>query len=752
MEIPTCVQKVFDVNLGHRSYGGRGEYYPTYSPINFFDKHLDTNSIMKSVVHLPDLQLELLNFIDELVESADEFPSAPFPSKVYDGGFFLSRTCQSIQSATDIARNYELSLSKSCAYVASRILLQSKSNGWFNDLVWKKHSENDNLPSSSHGAGNYSSSSPKSDSWFTTRKWSLFLQRNAPQLGVCLALTTAERNRWKFLKECSPDTELAVWEIFACSSVSRELFSSIQDIAKQAQNSDAVWKRPCTEDFHLTHHPYKFYPDATETPWTLPESTTNSDVYESTHPTVTTVPPLIHTKPLQNNRAEYPTSTVERGMDYLQRAWARAVDINATFIILHRGASEIICIRHRASQTLYVSGIIDTSAVGYGKLQAALYAAIVKDKAIREEMWATRDRGDKGIKGKEVAEKELEEKEKKRGAADDNDSGLKNNGRPMKRSRSNSDGSARPSLVSHISDMKTRCQKLNLAIISLEYSLHRSAAPSLFIRCIQTSEGEVLPSEIERSYPLSHCLRLDIREKIGHGASGIVHRATLFIGAGSGNTPNTQHLSQPPPPSEDVVVKFARHRTSRESLQHEFLIYSRLAQEKVHAVPYCFGLFEDIESEDSPLILVTSYVGENLAVVHQNRYFYDLDETKRKTVLVPHEQRPAFLHSLAELHAAGVHHRDIRPPNIVIDKEGNVKFIDFDKARLYVTGKERKHERKRLLGLMRGRAVDYDRTSMRSGRSCGDCTDGSCSDTMEGGEDEEEEFRAQSEPPLRSRM
>jgi hypothetical protein len=80
-----------------------------------------------------------------------------------------------------------------------------------------------------------------------------------------------------------------------------------------------------------------------------------------------------------------------------------------------------------------------------------------------------------------------------------------------------------------------------------------------------------------------------------------------------------------------------------------------------------------------------------------------------------------------------------------------VKFIDFDKARLYVTGKERKHERKRLLRLMRGKVVDYDRTSMRSGRSCGDCTNESCNETTEGG-DEDEGFRAQSAPLLRSGM
>ncbi|KAJ3999832.1 hypothetical protein F5050DRAFT_815410 [Lentinula boryana] len=72
------------------------------------------------------------------------------------------------------------------------------------------------------------------------------------------------------------------------------------------------------------------------------------------------------------------------------QAWARAVDLDATFIILHRGTTEMICIRHRESQTLFVSEIIDTSVHYYGKLQTAIYAAIVKDQAQRQEMWEKR--------------------------------------------------------------------------------------------------------------------------------------------------------------------------------------------------------------------------------------------------------------------------------------------------------------------------------------------------------------------------
>ncbi|KAE9383912.1 hypothetical protein BT96DRAFT_950942, partial [Gymnopus androsaceus JB14] len=209
---------------------------------------------------------------------------------------------------------------------------------------------------------------------------------------------------------------------------------------------------------------------------------------------------------------------------------AHAVHTDATFIIFHRGASEIICIRHRASQTLYVSEIIDT-CTNYGKLQTELYAAILKDNADRQEIWEK----------KHPPRLEQKEETKKRPLELQKDSS-------RKRSRSNSDCGAHP---------------LKVYFTLPAYNM-------------KTSEGKIRSLPVRPSYSLDSCLRLDLKQRIGGGAIGTTYRATLTIGSDSTRC-------------EDVVVKLANNDDrSRKHLRHEFSIYEHLARAKVQAVPHLY--------------------------------------------------------------------------------------------------------------------------------------------------------------------
>jgi hypothetical protein len=66
----------------------------------------------------------------------------------------------------------------------------------------------------------------------------------------------------------------------------------------------------------------------------------------------------------------------------------QAVRVDGTIIVLHSGNYELVCLRHRGSQTLYVSDLIEPPTCtnpGYGKLQVGIYVAVIQDTIDRHK-------------------------------------------------------------------------------------------------------------------------------------------------------------------------------------------------------------------------------------------------------------------------------------------------------------------------------------------------------------------------------
>jgi hypothetical protein len=64
------------------------------------------------------------------------------------------------------------------------------------------------------------------------------------------------------------------------------------------------------------------------------------------------------------------------------------VRVDGTVIILHSGNHELVCLRHRDSQTLYVSDVIEPPTCanpGYGKLHVGIYLAAIQDTIDRQK-------------------------------------------------------------------------------------------------------------------------------------------------------------------------------------------------------------------------------------------------------------------------------------------------------------------------------------------------------------------------------
>ena len=58
------------------------------------------------------------------------------------------------------------------------------------------------------------------------------------------------------------------------------------------------------------------------------------------------------------------------------------ISTDRTIIILHSGNHELVCLWHRASQTLYISDVIKLPTCtnpGYGKLHVGIYLAAIQD-------------------------------------------------------------------------------------------------------------------------------------------------------------------------------------------------------------------------------------------------------------------------------------------------------------------------------------------------------------------------------------
>jgi hypothetical protein len=102
------------------------------------------------------------------------------------------------------------------------------------------------------------------------------------------------------------------------------------------------------------------------------------------------------------------------------QAWGQAVRQNTTLLVLHAGNYEYVCIRHRETQTLYISDILHIPFLkepGYGKVQIGIYISAVEDALRRFDL-------DNSINKSGMRKKPA----KKRPAAS-------NQGRPKKRQR-----------------------------------------------------------------------------------------------------------------------------------------------------------------------------------------------------------------------------------------------------------------------------------------------------------------------------
>ncbi|GLB43209.1 hypothetical protein LshimejAT787_1301100 [Lyophyllum shimeji] len=347
----------------------------------------------------------------------------------------------------------------------------------------------------------------------------------------------------------------------------------------------------------------------------------------------------------------------------LQHAWTRAVERDASFIVLHSGNFERIAFRHRSTQTLFISDLIDVTLCknpAYGKLHIGLFMSIIEDVLDRTRQLVQFD-----------METESRQPKKRKREVQASDTRK----RPKTRASVAREATQQMEQRKNFKIVSEEVANRPLALLRIQEHPFNSPAPASFLPA-------GLPRAARKAVYTSHeYIYLTLTSKIGGGATGDVHAAAIELYADG----TAYSLS-------DVVVKLAFEAGQRKRMRHEFEVYEHLKSSGVTGIPHVFGLFQDVEGDT--LALVMSNVGTSLWDRRPDKEDIEFFASKA--------ERIAFARVLESIHDAGVRHRDIRAENLLVDDSGVVSIVDFDQAVLNASERSREAELKHLLSLLDG--------------------------------------------------
>ncbi|KAF4573544.1 hypothetical protein AB1N83_009777 [Pleurotus pulmonarius] len=621
---------------------------PTFVDINspttalsFYDMHLSSNLALQRVVYLPTLLRHMTKEVDTLL-ILDEEKIKSLPIIRFGDAFRTAGQRKQLRPdtiATDvasIAMLYEETTAANCQAVASTILLTPQCSTWMPAVTFSRAYNVDN----------------PADQTFTLEEYSLSLLGNAddiffyPEVKQYLSQETMQllRSLWK------KDFRLSTWEFLPCTS---QAVAIIQNLCKEHSSATAR-----EDTFHMEAYPpigviqesTATVPlDAADTPWYPHESqptptteATASSVIPERHPTIT-----LHD----------PSSPSDRPVvdQVLQHAWVTACRRDSTFIIFQCGNYERIGIRHRASQTLYLSDLISVPSImepgSYTKLHLGLYVSIIRDALDRATHIPQGDATPLPQQHGQLGEVPSARRQL-----------------PPEKSTTSFDGNA--TTVDFSSDLFSR----NLLLVSLNYGVYCSPHPATFFR-----RGHQPASAKGASYKATEYVRIRL---VSQGATGSVHDGTLEA-----------YRENEDPIICRIVAKLALNDAQKERVKHEAAVYERLVKAGVNGIPKYYGLFEDPRS--GHLMLVTRH--EGLPLPHK------IPDFKDSETVVPESWRDEFLSALAGIHEAGVCHKDVQADNLLVNSDDEVCIANFARASLTPTAATLEREYEYLKHILSGR-------------------------------------------------
>ncbi|KAK2460208.1 hypothetical protein APHAL10511_007799 [Amanita phalloides] len=627
------------------------------NPNMFYDRHLDPRLSLKHIKHASSLPLEIAGLVlNELRFLKDRGQLLPLiENESEDGCRFSTVECREsltppepLEDARSVARFYSKSSFRNCASIALTIALHPQAETWLTFVDFCEGSEPDRdqcLPVVNDYILRIYHNPRTGELRVPNSIWSCI--SDALRRDLRLA-----SDRFRTLATFQFHAPLApVKKLFKNMGIRLKegrvplLHNSVQDYVTQQINSS------------FSH------PDSSRSLNSLPSIEAICSSMQTVRRSVRLSsraerrPKTTESKSLRDQNTwptlcvQKPTATKSISTLYVQQAWTRAVESDSTIIVFNCGNYERIGFRHRDSQTLCLSDLIDvseTSDPGYGQLQVGLYMVILRDALDRIRLMNVRSTGVRP--------------EMKRKLSDDVENSAANKKPRLATTTEQEDDNSTESVTTFASCWESM-EYLILHHPWPLYRIHRTA-PS---RVSAKTSG----NKRKRQFTPKEYFRITLTSKIAEGVTGKVHDAKIEVQTGDGRVHKCLG-----------VVKIALDYRKRQKLRHEYAVYHYMALKKVKGIATVYGLFEDAANE--AMLLVMSHTGTSL--VKQPHY------QERGEVKLSDKEKDAFKAVMAEIHEAGVRHYDIRPENLMMDQDGRAAIIDFDMAKVKAGKRSRRRE------------------------------------------------------------
>ncbi|TDL16197.1 hypothetical protein BD410DRAFT_832208 [Rickenella mellea] len=354
----------------------------------FYDKHVAENLVLKYVKHMPSLCDMLSDQVDVHIRNAPTLPKSTLGlanrQKIRN---HMKTVDIDVSNEQGVAWFYKQAIFDLCTSVASTLALHPAAKEWDNKLsLVQLHGS----PSIAHGVLTFKYPDLRDN----PRAWG----------SVEPAMREAILFRRDWLNECC----MATVEYKSLTVGTKQMFERLLSTARTnaipgIKLVEFAWEfcnvkeeclkclsqetsvQPACEDDPNSPWSNSVNPkiDAEKSSQTSQCSSQKSEDHSTEQSAGDADPPL--------RRPGEATSEY-----FLQQSWAQAVMHNSTFILMTAGNYEIIAIRDREKQTVYVSEVIEPSKYPcYMKLQVGFYVTAIKDLLSRLE----RETGNEGENG-----------------------------------------------------------------------------------------------------------------------------------------------------------------------------------------------------------------------------------------------------------------------------------------------------------------------------------------------------------------